>query len=219
MPVFLGRFQDWTAFSSLWGHAERNGLTTVSAIDVEVAVQGDDAGVVVDLRHPHQAGIGKCHWHICILVHERGDGRHVLNQVKLWLEDPTSNQLQQSGVAAMHSPQQETRFRQHSITCEDRGTQLAKQVSRPQMVFVPTVDAGNQWARVHQRMLHHWPNPRRWALLWERSSGPSTQPIRSAESARHDSGDSTDSTTYRSAASRRMAERDVCRCLATCRNR
>lgn len=56
---------------------ERNGLPSVTAVNAEMAVGGEDLAAGRQFGHPHQAGIGQAHGKIGVLAHQVSQVRPV----------------------------------------------------------------------------------------------------------------------------------------------
>jgi hypothetical protein len=55
-------------------HHYRNGLPSVAPVDAEVAIERNETSAGIELRHAHQAPVGKRHGHAPVLAIEQ---RHV----------------------------------------------------------------------------------------------------------------------------------------------
>src|SRR5665811_550629 len=123
------------------------------------------------------------------------------------LQHTALSQFQDRGGASGNIPQKKTDFRQHRFTGVDRRLEFTQPCLGPEVKAIPTVEAGYQRPGIHENPFLHLPNPSRSFLLCDRSAGPSTQPIRSEASARHESGWADASFRNRSNASRITSDR------------
>src|SRR5688500_3419460 len=65
-----------------FGQHTRHNPTAESAIVAEIAIGGEEDGIGVGLGHADEAGVGKAHWHVRILLHESQDGLLLLTKHK-----------------------------------------------------------------------------------------------------------------------------------------
>ena len=59
-----------------------HGLTAVAAIDAKIRVRGQEHGIRPGLRHPDEAGVGKAHRNIRILLQEMERTIEIVAQIE-----------------------------------------------------------------------------------------------------------------------------------------
>jgi len=69
-------------------------VPAVPAVDSEIAVRGDYDRILVLLGHPHEASVGKRHWHVGIATHQFVDRASFILQAEVDDDYSSTNQVE-----------------------------------------------------------------------------------------------------------------------------
>jgi hypothetical protein len=92
-----------------------NHLALVAAVDLEVTVEREDDTLLIELRHPDQAGIGQRHGDARELFHERPDGIDFRHHMEVTSDESACDQFYEGVRTAIDVLKQEARFRKNWV--------------------------------------------------------------------------------------------------------
>ncbi|MEN9635974.1 MAG: hypothetical protein RL077_4378 [Verrucomicrobiota bacterium] len=109
------------------------------------------------LGEPHQTGIGERHGRIGVARHEQLDGGGFGSEREGRVEQALTHFTDNFRRIAARSRIEETRFREHRLTRNERGLQPPKLVRRPFMPLIGITQPRDQRPRIEEDDLSHLP--------------------------------------------------------------
>src|SRR5258707_12378283 len=88
---------------------QRDALAAIAPISQKILVGRENDGVTFDFRHSHEAGIGKRHRHIAILLQMAKDfrGLFAVGEIRTREDQPSAQQGNKDGSAATNTGEEE----------------------------------------------------------------------------------------------------------------
>ena len=164
---------------------QRDLLAAVLPIDAEVGVQRQHGAAGDRLTHAYQTGICQRHGNIAVAANQGSDPFVMLVQTKPNYEEPAEH-LQDGLPCLRKRSQQMEGLSDNRLAGEQRRTNLRYLLLGPRVVVIAPVQERHEWPGIHKNSVDHRPKPSMCLGLYDRSPGPSTQPIRSAAASRND---------------------------------
>src|SRR5712692_9635007 len=136
-----------------------NLLALVSAVDVEIAIQGEDNAIGCKLGHANEARVGQGHRYVGVALNQVRDGGEVLVEIECQMGDATLEQLQNRLDSAVGSTGQVAGFGQDRFAGNEGWQYFVKGRLNPGMPLVAFINKGDQRTRIHNHAADHSPNP------------------------------------------------------------
>ena len=130
-------------------------MTTVAAIDAEIGIGGEDDGVGQGFAHPHEAGIGKTHGDVGVLLHKIQDPVQLIGEVKGG--DHGAAAKKRGEARSAPSPEKVEGLRKDRFARLPGRGQTRGLGRRPWVMAVAAAQKGDQKAGVNERASGHSP--------------------------------------------------------------
>jgi len=104
----------------LCGEKERKRLMAMFTVDHEIGIERQHRILIVNFRHPYNAGVGERHWPISIFLMQLAKGGNVLIDAERDPKRAIFKKLEQSILSSGKFGEQMHRFRQNWFTHEQR---------------------------------------------------------------------------------------------------
>ena len=122
----------------------------MAAVDLEIAVGGEEQGAIVNLRQPDECCIRQGSWNVFIATEQGTHGRDLLLQGEGELHHAPLDQLQRQRRIKAGACEQEAGFGHHGFTTQQWRLQLAELLNGPAVVGVAATEQGDPGAGVEQ---------------------------------------------------------------------
>ncbi len=120
----------------------------MSAIDAEIAICREEDGIGVGLGHADEAGVGKAHRHVRILLHESQDGLLLLTEHKGRQQLTTEEKRRERSGAV--PPKQKECLGEDGLTCPPGRCESRRLDPCPFMMTVSEIQKGYQEAGISE---------------------------------------------------------------------
>jgi hypothetical protein len=131
-----------------------NLLSAKPPIQLEIAVEGDDGQVRLNLRHANQARIGKRDGYVLVLGKKLADGKHVIVKREVWKHETTLNEVKHGFGTGAGRAEKEAGLRKHSLAGKQGRGDPVERLASPPVKRIPAVQEGNERAGVDGETLH-----------------------------------------------------------------
>jgi hypothetical protein len=138
------------AHSGPFRRQDRDDRSALASVDAEIGVQRENHRMRHQLGKAYQAGVRQGHGDVCVLSHQRGDGRAFGLEHGRYLQHAALHELRNSRAASPCPMQEENGLGEHGLAGCQRRAQPRELLLRPVMVRVAPVQPRSKWPRVNQ---------------------------------------------------------------------
>jgi hypothetical protein len=119
-------------------------LTTISAIDCEVAIEGKHDAFLIEFGHSDQASIGKRHRDVRELLHQSAEGVDLSRYVKVASDNSSSNKFQYSVGPSASVLEEKAGLRKYSVAGKHWRLDRVHDRSRPGVMVLASIEQGDE---------------------------------------------------------------------------